>query len=64
MYFSLHGCPYTLYKYSSLIKCGYGRVYIVPKFDIQLFIIISIKVVPEQSGKNEYESEMLAGSDD
>ena len=29
-----------------------------------LYTAISIKVVPEQSGKVEYEHEKLAGSDD
>ena len=50
-------------KFSKYIFCVF-TVYIDLHFSLLVYTAISIKVVPELSGKVEYEREKLAGSDD
>ena len=45
-------------------KSPRGKSRVVHRSRLWSYTAISIKVVPEQSGKVEYECEKLAGSDD
>ena len=69
------GCPSSWISLSSHQLCLQGPVYMeasylakqvlaLPEQIREQFTAISNKVVPEQSGKVEYEREKLAGSDD